>query len=436
MKSLEKYFRLEEKGTTLKSEIRGGITTFLSSLYIIIVIPGILSQTGMDKGAVTTAACLVTGIASIISGIFSNTPFILAPGLGFSTIFTYTICNNYHATPNEALTLVAFSGLLYFILALSPLSERINDIIPMPFKFALSAGVGLLITLSGLINTGLITADNNLLDMGALTAPSPLLALIGIFITAILSMKKVPCSMIIGMAVTLLLGLPFGVTEIPQSVFSVSGLSETAFSLDFSVFAKLGFVPVFSSLLSLVTASFFDATGTILGIGTDMGLTLKTGELEGQRKLMAANGISTVLASLLGVSNLTVMAESATGIREGARSGLSTVVAGILFLLMTPFAPLAEVISDAAMAAPLVMVGMSMMSGITQITWKHVEISLPCFLIIMGTPFTFSITTGLMLGIISYTVIMVAKRRASLIDPVLYALTGVFILNMVLGAVL
>ncbi len=167
-----------------------------------------------------------------------------------------------------------------------------------------------------------------------------------------------------------------------------------------------------------------------------MGLTMKTGEIEGQRKVIVANGISTFLGSLLGVSNVTVMAESATGIREGARSGLSTVVAGILFLLMTPFAPLAEMISDAAMVAPLVMGAMSMMSGITEITWKHVEISLPYFLTIMGTPFTFSITTGLMLGIISYTVIMVARRRAALIDPVPYTLSGVFILNMVLGAVI
>ncbi len=436
MKSLEQYFHLEEKGTTLKREIRGGITTFLSSVYIIAVVPGILSLTGMDRGSLVTAVCIITGIGSILSGLISNTPFLLAPGLGFSTIFTYTICNSYGATWSEALTLVAVSGLLYLLLSLSPLGERINDVIPMPFKFALSAGVGLLITLSGLINSGLITAENNLLDMGAITAPGPLLALLGIFLTAMLSLKKVPCAIIIGMAITALLGIPFGVTTIPHSVISSSGLSGLLFSLDFSVFNKLGFIPVFSSLLSLVTASFFDATGTILGIGTDMGLTLKTGELEGQRKLMCANGISTFLGSLIGVSNITVMAESATGIREGARSGLSTVVAGILFLVLTPFAPLSQMISGAAMAAPLVMVGMSMMSGITQITWKHVEISLPCFLIIMGTPFTFSITTGLMLGIISYTVIMVARKRFRLVDPVLYGITGVFILNMALGALL
>ncbi len=436
MKKLETFFRLEEKHTTLKKEIRGGITTFLSTAYIVTVVPAVLSLTGMDKGALMVAVCLIAGIGSILSGLLSNTPFIVAPGLGFETIFTYTICRNYGATWNQALTLVAVSGIIYLLLSLSPLRERINDCIPMPFKFALSAGVGLFITLSALINSGLISADNNLLDMGSLTQASPLLALLGIFLTAVLSIKKVPCAIIIGMVVTTVLGIPFNVTTLPESVISQSGLSLVAFKLDFSLFTSLGFFPIFSSILSLVISSFFDATGTILGVATDLGLTSQTGEVDGQDRLMVANSISTIAGSLFGLSNFTVMAESATGMREGARSGLSAIISGLLFLLLLPFAPLAGVIPGAAMAAPLVMVGMSMMSGITQITWKHVEVSLPCFLIIMGTPFTFSITTGLMLGIISYTVIMAVHRHFKVVDPVLYGLSLIFILNLVLGALL
>ncbi len=436
MKKLESFFRLEEKKTTLKKEIRGGITTFLSAVYIVAVVPSALSVTGMDRIALMKAVCLVTGIGSIISGLLSNTAFIVAPGIGLETIFTYTICKAYGATWNQALTLVAVSGVIYLLLSLSPLRERINDAIPMPFKFALSAGVGLLITLSALINSGLITAENNLLDMGALTEAGPLLSLFGIFLTVVLSLKKVPCAIIIGMAVTAVLGIPFGVTTLPQSIIADVSLSEVAFKLDFSVFTSLGFIPVFSSLLSLVISSFFDATGTILGVATDFGLTSSIGELEGQKELMTGSSISTILGSLFGVSSIVVMAESATGMKEGARSGLSSVTAGLLFLLLMPFAPLAEIIPGAAMAAPLVIVGMSMMSGITQITWKHVEVSLPCFLIIMGTPLTFSITTGLMLGIISYTVIMAVHKHLTAVDPVLYGISLVFILNLALGALL
>lgn len=436
MKKLEKFFCLEEKKTTLRKEITGGITTFLSTLYIVAVVPSVLSMTGMSKGALMEAVCLVTGLGSIISGLLSNTAFIVAPGLGFETIFTYTICKSYGATWNQALTLVAVSGVIYLLLSLSPLRERINDVIPMPFKYALSAGVGLLVTLSALINSGLVKAENNLLDMGNIISPGPLLALFGIFLTAVLVMKKVPCAIIIGIAVTSVLGIPFGVTTLPENVSGNSSLSDVAFKLDFSVFTSLGFVPVFSSLLSLTISSFFDATGTILGVATDFGLTSSTGDLEGQDRLMTGNSISTILGSLFGVSSLTVMAESATGMEEGARSGLASVTAGLLFLLLMPFAGLAEMISGAALAAPLVITGMRMMSGITQITWKHVEISLPCFLIIMGTPFTFSITTGLMLGIISYVVIMISRKRFRIVDPVLYGLTGIFVMNLLLQAVL
>ena len=193
-------------------------------------------------------------------------------------------------------------------------------------------------------------------------------------------------------------------------------------------------VPLISALLSLVVSACFDSVGTLLGVGGDAGFTDSTGDLPGQRAVMACSGAATCLGALLGVSSVTAVAESAAGIREGARTGLSAVVTGLLFLALTPFAPLAELVSGAAMAAPLVMVGMGMMSGITQITWKHVEISLPCFLMIVGMPFTFSITTGVMLGVISYAVVMVCRGRARLVDPALYLLAAVFLLNVALSA--
>ena len=435
MNKLDGFFHLSQRGTTLGREIRGGCTTFCSMAYLILVIPGLLSGAGMDFEQVMTAACLIAAVGSIVSGLASNLPFALAPGLGFTTLFTYTFCQKYGCTWQQALVLVLLSGILFLILGLTPLRERLNDALPMPFKFALSAGVGLFLTLSGLINAGLITADNNLVDMGTLAAPEPLLALLGIFVTAVLVMKRVPGALMLGMALTVILGIPLGVTVLPETVMTVPELSPTALELDFTVLFTLGPVPLFSALLSLLISQYFDALGTLLGVAGDAKLTDTTGDLAGQREVMLCCGAATCAGALLGVSNVTAMAESATGIREGARTGLASVVTGLLFLCMLPFTSLAGVVTGAALAAPLVMVGMSMMSGITQITWKHVEISLPSFLMIVGMPFTFSITTGVMLGVVSYVVVMVYRKRAHLIDPALYFLAAVFVLNAVLGAI-
>ena len=433
MKQLDRFFCLSQRGTTLGREIRGGCTTFCSMAYLVLVIPGLLSGAGMDFGSVMTATCLAAAAGSIVSGLTSNLPFALAPGLGFTTLFTYTLCQQYGCTWQQALALVLLSGVLFLLLALSPLRGRLSDALPMPFKFALSAGVGLFLTLSGLINAGLITADNNLVDMGTLAAPEPLLALLGIFLTAVLVMKKVPGALILGMAVTLVLGIPLGVTVLPQALTAAPALSLAGLKPDFTGLLALGPIPLVSALLSLLVSQHFDALGTLLGVAGDAKLTDATGDLPGQREAMFCCGAASCAGALLGVSNVTVTGESATGIREGARTGLSAVVTGLLFLCLLPFMPLAGVVTGAALAAPLVMVGMSMMSGITQITWKHVEISLPSFLMIVGMPFTFSITTGVMLGVVSYVVVMLCRKRAHLIDPVLYLLAAVFVLNAVLG---
>ncbi len=433
MKNLETYFHLTEKGSNLKNEIRGGVTSFLTSLYLIILIPRILVDAGMNYSSTMVSISLVMGVATILSGLVSNTPFIIGPGIGFATVFTYTITQGYGCTWQETLALVFVSGLLFLLVSISPMRERLTDALPPSFKFALCAGVGLMITLSGLINSGLIEADNNLLDMGSITSKSSLLTLFGIFLTALLVIKKVPCALIIGMAVVVILGIPLGVTTLPEKVTTSLDIAPSFFECDFSVFNTMGFVPILSALLSLVVSGFFDSTGVMIGIGTDSGLTDSTCSLEGGKEVLLSTGLSSSLGALMGVSSLTVLAESATGIREGARTGLSSVIAGLLFILFSPFVPLTEVVSDVAMTAPLVMVGMSMMSGITQITWKHVEISLPCFLIIVGTPFTSSITTGLMLGVVSYVVVMVCRKRYNLIDPALYSLSAVFVANFLLG---
>ena len=245
-------------------------------------------------------------------------------------------------------------------------------------------------------------------------------------------MKRVPGALILGMAFIVLLGIPLGVTVLPETIMSAPKLSLTSLQPDFTGLLALGPIPLFSALLSLLVSQYFDALGILLGVAEDAKLTDSIGDLPGQRETMLCCSATTCVGALLGVSNVTAMAESATGVRVGARTGLSAVITGLLFLCMLPFTPLAGLVSGPVLAAPLVMVGMSMMSGITQITWKHVEISLPSFLMIVGMPFTFSITTGVMLGVISYVVLMVCRKRADLLDPALCFLAAVFILTIVL----
>lgn len=428
MKTLERYFHMEARGSSFSKEVLGGVTTFFAMAYLIVVLPATLSQAGMEYGAVMSATCLAAALGSIFTGLFANVPFAQAPGLGFNTFLVFTLCARYGYTWQQALALVFLSGLLFLALAVSPLREKLLDAIPMPFKFALSAGVGLLITLSGLIGSGLVTAENNLLDMGRLVSPGPLMALLGVFLTAALLLRKVPGAVMLGIVAVTLIGIPFGVTVLPQQLTAAVNLSPVLFQLDFSGLFSQGVLPLASALLTLVFTDCFDTVGTLLGVAGDAKLTDNTGDFPGAGRAMVADAAATCAGALLGVTNVTTMAESAVGVREGARTGLCPIVTGLLFLLALPFAPLAGAIPGAATAAAVIIVGMMMMSGISQITWKHVEISLPCFLMIVGMPFTFSITDGIALGCISYVVVMICRRRAALVNPWMYVLTGLFVL--------
>ncbi len=435
MRALDRFFHIRERGSTIQNEVMGGLTTFFAMCYLIVMIPSTLSAAGMDYHAVMASTCLCAAVGSILTGLLANVPFAQAPGLGFNILLVYTICQRYGYTWQQGLALVFISGVLFLLLSLSPLRQKILDAIPMPFKFALSAGVGLLITLSGLISAGIVTAQGNLLDMGAIISPGPLLALLGVFLTAALILRKIPGAVMIGMIAITVLGIPFGITVLPDSLTAPADLSPVFLKLDFSGILTPGILPPLSALLSLLFADCFDTVGTLLGIAGNAKMTDNTGDFPGQGRAVIADAIATCVGALCGVANVTTTADSAVGIREGARTGLCPIVTGLLFLLAIPFAPLLGAIPDTATAAAVIIVGMMMMSGISQITWKHIEISLPCFLIVVGMPFTFSITSGIALGCISYVVLMVCRKRGALVDPWMYVLAGVFFLMILLSAV-
>lgn len=432
MNALERLFSIRGRGSALGHELLGGVTTFFTTAYLIVVIPGLLSQTGMDASAAMTAVCLSAALGCLLTGFFANLPFAAAPGLGFAAFFTHTLAQRYGYSWRQALALCFLSGVIFLILSLSPLRQRLLDAVPMPFKFAVSAGVGLLITLSGLISAGLVTAEDNLLDMGAIISPGPLLALLGVFLTAALLLRKVPGAVLIGILAVTVLGIPLGVTVLPEHWTAAVELHPLL--PDFAGALSKGALPLVSALLGLVLSQCFDAVGTLLGVAGDAKMTDATGDLPGGGRAMAASAAATCAGALLGAPNVTPLAESAVGVREGARTGLAPVVTGLLFLLALPLAPLAGAIPGAATAAALVVVGMMMMSGISQIHWKHVEVSLPCFLMIVGMPFTFSVTTGIALGCVSYVVVMVCRRRGAVVNPWMYALAGVFALMYLFAA--
>lgn len=430
---LESCFHIKDRGSSMKQELLGGITTFFTSAYLIVLIADYIVPVseGTDS-AVMTAVCISAAIGCLIIGFVSNLPFAAAPGLGFAVFFAHTLAGTYGYSYQQAVALVFLSGILFLIISLFPLRERLLDAVPLPFKFAVSAGLGLMITFSGLVNAGLITAENNLLDMGNIISPGPLLALFGVFLTAALLLKKVPGAVLIGIFSITALGIPMKVTRLPEEWISGSVISMVF--PDFGGIFSCGVLPVISALLALSLSQCFDAVGTFLGVTGDAKMTDNTGNLDGSGRAMAGAAVSTCIGVLVGVPGVTPLAESAVGVREGARTGFASVITGLLFLAAIPLAPLVGVIPSAATAAVRIVVGMMMMSGISQIRWKHVEISLPCFLIIAGMPFTGSITNGIALGCISYVVLMVCRKRANIVNPWMYALAGLFILMYLLAA--
>lgn len=433
MDILESCFHIKDRGSSMKQELLGGITTFFTSAYLIVLIADYIVPVseGTDT-AVMTAVCISAAIGCLIIGFVANLPFAAAPGLGFAVFFANTLAGTYGYSYQQAVALVFLSGILFLIISLSPLRERLLDAVPLPFKFAVSAGLGLMITFSGLVNAGLITAENNLLDMGNIISPGSLLALFGVFLTAALLLKKVSGAVLIGIFSITALGIPMKVTCLPEEWISESGIFMVF--PDFDGIFSHGVLPVISALLALTLSQCFDAAGTFLGVAGDAKMTDNTGNLDGSGRAMAGAAASICIGALVGVPGVTPLAESAVGVREGARTGFASVITGLFFLAAIPLAPLVGVIPSAATAAVRIVVGMMMMSGISQIRWKHVEISLPCFLIIAGMPFTGSITNGIALGCISYVVLMVCRKRANFVNPWMYALAGMFIFMYLLAA--
>ena len=435
---MEKIFKIKERGSTIRKEIIGGLVTFFSMAYIIFVNPNYLAQSGMDFYAVLLATCLSAAIGCLLTAFLSNVPFAQAPGMGLNAFFTYTICFGMGYTWQQGLAIVFISGVLFLVLTLSPIRSKLIASIPAFLKNAISAGIGMFIALIGMFNVNLITAFGEgaagaYTDFGSFADMSVLLTLIGLVITILLLVWKVKGAIFIGIILTTLIGIPMGVTTYTPADFSFSAIGLTAFQLDFSGLFANGALPVITAVLSFFIVDCFDTAGTLIGTAANAGMLDENGNLPGGDRAMIADAIATCTGALLGTSTVTTYVESSTGIAEGARTGLSSVVVAILFFLSCFLAPIAGIIPSAATAPALIIVGVYMIAGAGKINWSDLEEAIPAFFTIVLMPFAYSISDGIGFGFISYSIIKICRGKAKEVPVLIYIISAIFVAMYILS---
>ncbi len=425
---LEKFFKIKEHGSTVKTEVIGGLTTFITMAYIIFVNPGILGEAGMDKGALITVTCLASFIGTALAGLWVNLPFAMAPGMGLNAFFTYTLVIGRGATWQQALGVVFFSGVVFFIITFVGIREKIVDAIPMELRIAVSAGIGLFIAFIGMKNLGLVEADPaTLVRMGKITLPV-FLGLVGLVIIAVLEIKKVKGSLLIGIVVVTILGFLTKLVQLPAGILAMPpSIAPIAFKLDIMGALKISMIgPIFSFMF----VDLFDSVGTIMACANEAGMVKEDGKIEKVGKILEADAIATVAGALLGTSTTTTYVESSSGIAAGARTGLAAIVTGLLFLLATLFTPIIGVVPTFATAPALIMVGVYMFKNIKDINMSDFEVAIPSFITIATMPLTYSISTGISLGFVSYVVVCVAAGDIKKVKLTMWVIALLSIVNL------
>lgn len=412
------FFQLEKHGTNVKQEIVAGTTTFLTMAYIIFVNPGILSETGMDKGALITVTCLAAFIGTMITALWVNAPLAMAPGMGLNAFFTYTLVFGMGATWNEALGVVFISGIAFLLLTMTGFREKIIDAIPIQLRLAVGAGIGLFIAFIGLKNLGLIVANPaTLVGLGPLT-PTVILGLIGLTIMGGLEIKQVKGGILIGILITTILGMILGYVELPSGLVSTPpSIAPIAFKLDILGALKISMIgPIFSFMF----VDLFDSVGTIVACANEAEMIDENGKIENVSKILEADAAATVIGSLLGTSTTTTFVESASGIAQGGRTGLTSATTAILFFLAMFFTPIIGVVPAFATAPALIIVGVYMFKNLIDIDLHKIEIAIPAFLTIILMPLTYSISTGITFGFISYAIIEILSGKVKSVKPTMW----------------
>ena len=424
---LEKLFGLDKNVTRVRTEILAGITTFLTMAYILAVNPNILSATGMDKGALFTTTVVASAFATLLMAFYAKLPFGLAPGMGLNAFFAYTVCLTMGYSWQFALTAVLIEGIIFILLTVTNLREKIVDAIPVTLKNAIGAGIGLFISFIGLQNAGIIVNnDATLISMGNITSGPALLGMIGLVVTSLLLVKGVRGALLFGILITTLIGIPMGITKF-DGIFSTPPSIEPIFwQFEWhNIFTKEMIVVVFTFLF----VDMFDTIGTLVGVTTKAGMMDKNGKIPHLKQAFMVDAIGTTAGAMLGTSTITTFVESASGVGEGGRSGLTAFVTAICFLLSLFLAPFFLLVPGAATAPVLILVGLMMMSSVLKVNFADYSEAIPAFICIIFMPLAYSISDGIVLGMISYVLINLLTGKYKKLTIGMYILAAIFVLK-------
>ncbi|MDO4323537.1 MAG: NCS2 family permease [Lachnospiraceae bacterium] len=426
-KWIEKQFQLSAYGTAVKKELLAGITTFVTMAYVLATVPNMLGNAGMDKHAAMTAMVFLIILTSCVMALYTNRPFVLAPGLGSVGIVASMITNE-GISPQVAAGVIFWSGVLFMLISFLGLREAVVRVIPVSLKHAVSAGIGLFIALLGAKSCGLIVAveSKNNLAFGNLTSPQVLVCLIGFVILLIMKVRKVPGDMILTIGLTTLIGIPFGVTKLPEQFLSMpAGLGKQFMSIDFIGALKFSYLPF---LIALFVPDFFSTFGTVLGVGAKAGYLDDDGNLPGIDKCFKVDAVATSFGALFGIPCMTTYLESSAGVEAGGKTGLTAVFTSLCFGLAVFAAPLALIIPSAATAPVLIFIGVNMLSGMRKINYDDFTECFPAFLCVTFTIFANNIANGICVALPAYLILKLAAGKRKEISPVMYILVIVCLL--------
>src|SRR6202035_23881 len=425
---IHRYFRLAENQTTIKQELLGGLTTFVTMAYIVVVNPQILAQAGMPPEGVVFATCVSAAVATLVMGLYANYPIALAPGMSLNAYFTYSVCIAMHVPWRTALAVVFCSGVLFLVLTVTKVREQIVNGMPDCLKHSTAAGIGMFIAFVGLRNAKVVVANPaTYVGLGSFADKEVQTACFGLVLTLVLMSRKLHGSILIGVFGTAALGILRGITQRPTAIFAMPHPSSTFLQLDFRGASHLGLLEI---LFAFLFVDLFDNVGTLVGV-CEQGGFIKDGKIPRVGRVLVADAVGTIFGSLTGTSTVTSYIESAAGVAAGARTGLSNVAVAGLFLVAMFFAPLATAIPAYATAPALILVGVLMAQSITHIRWQEFSEALPAFITMLVTPLTFSIATGLSFGVNSYTLVKAAAGKFKEINTLVWVLTVLFILRYV-----
>ncbi len=426
---LEKFFNLSKHQTNVKTEILAGLTTFMTMAYILAVNPNILGASGMDKGAVFTATALSAVVGTLVMALVAKLPFALAPGMGLNAFFTYTVVFTKGYSWQFALTAVFLEGIIFLLLTAFNVREMIVNAIPSNIRYSISVGIGLFIAFIGLKNAGIIVDHKaTLVTLGNMSDPSVILAILGVFIVGVLLIFKVRGALLIGILISTLIGIPLGLTHLPSGYVQMPpSLEPIFFKFDWK---NIFTIDMFIVLFTFLFVDMFDTVGTLIGVSTKANMVDENGNIPRVKQALFADAIGTTFGAVVGTSTVTTYVESASGVAEGGRTGLTSLCVAVLFALSLIFAPIFLMIPESALSPVLVVGGLFMMSPVKNINLEDPTEAIPAFLTIILMPLTYSIAEGIIFGLLAYVLLKIVSGKFKELSPLMYILAILFFIKL------